>query len=308
MNKEIKELIGDTPILGEYRNGNYDVVILVDGTKIRYTDDDELIPEFAENCDVKITDKCSMGCPFCYEGCTKEGKHADLLEWHWLDSLHPWTELALNGNDLDHPQMDMFLQLLKIKHIIANITVQEKQLIAGYDKIRNWQKDGLIHGIGVSFTNTSNWNTHKKTFQMIQTLDNVVFHTIAGVTGRGEYECLADLGQKVLVLGYKDLGRGIDYKESHDIQENMTWLNKNLKSLWSRCAVLSFDNLALEQLNVRGLLTDEQWEKFYMGDDGQYTFYMDLVKWEYAKNSLAQERFHIGDKTIDEMFKHVRTL
>ena len=36
-----------------------------DGTKIRRTDEDDFIPSFAENCDIKITDKCSMGCPFC---------------------------------------------------------------------------------------------------------------------------------------------------------------------------------------------------------------------------------------------------
>ena len=41
-----------------YKNGNYIVTILNDGTKIRQTKDDEFIPAFAENCDVKITDKC----------------------------------------------------------------------------------------------------------------------------------------------------------------------------------------------------------------------------------------------------------
>lgn len=48
-----------------YKNGNYLVTILNDGTKIRQTKDDEFIPAFAENCDCKITDKCSQGCAFC---------------------------------------------------------------------------------------------------------------------------------------------------------------------------------------------------------------------------------------------------
>ena len=43
-------------LLGVYKNGNYSVRILSDGTKIRETNDDEFIPSFAENCDVKITD------------------------------------------------------------------------------------------------------------------------------------------------------------------------------------------------------------------------------------------------------------
>ena len=44
-------------ILGVYKNGNYNVTILSDGTKIRRTEEDEFIPEFPENADVKITDK-----------------------------------------------------------------------------------------------------------------------------------------------------------------------------------------------------------------------------------------------------------
>lgn len=38
-----------------YSNGNYVVCIKDDGTKIRRTDGDEFIQQFAENVDVKIT-------------------------------------------------------------------------------------------------------------------------------------------------------------------------------------------------------------------------------------------------------------
>lgn len=51
--------------MNRYKNGNYIVTIMSDGTKIRMTEADEFIPAFAENCDVKITSKCSIGCPFC---------------------------------------------------------------------------------------------------------------------------------------------------------------------------------------------------------------------------------------------------
>ena len=109
-------------ILGKYRNGNYIVTIGDDGTKIRETEYDEFIPAFAENCDCKITDKCDGGCQWCYEGCTPSGKHGDILNPKFLDSLHPFTELAINGNDLTHPDLIPFLQKLKEKKVIANIT------------------------------------------------------------------------------------------------------------------------------------------------------------------------------------------
>ena len=50
-------------LLGAYRNGNYRTLIMDDGTKIRRTNDDDFIPDFAENIDIKITNKCNMNCP-----------------------------------------------------------------------------------------------------------------------------------------------------------------------------------------------------------------------------------------------------
>ena len=137
-------------ILGKYKNGNYSVVIGDDGTKIRETEYDDFIPEFAENCDCKITDKCDGGCKWCYEGCTPSGKHGNILDAKFLDSLHPFTELAINGNDLTHPDLIPFLQKLKEKKVIANITVNQKHFERNQDFIRNLVVKKLIWGLGVS--------------------------------------------------------------------------------------------------------------------------------------------------------------
>lgn len=55
-------------LLGRYKNGNFNVVLFNDGTKIRETDADEFIPDFAESMDIKICDRCDIGCKFCHEG------------------------------------------------------------------------------------------------------------------------------------------------------------------------------------------------------------------------------------------------
>lgn len=47
-------------IIGGYTNGNYNVVIFEDGTKIRATKYDEFIPTRLESCDCKITNFCDM--------------------------------------------------------------------------------------------------------------------------------------------------------------------------------------------------------------------------------------------------------
>lgn len=294
--------------LGKYKNGNYTVTIYEDGTKVRFTKDDEFYPEFAENCDVKITDKCSMGCPFCYEGSTPNGYHADLnnsMVKKIIDSLHPWTEFALNGNDLDHPQLLEFLVELQRKDILANITVNVTQFMNNFEKIKAMKDNDLIHGIGVSYT--------KRDFDAVfksKQLKDVVFHTIAGVTTPEMYSDLLNNKCKVLILGYKDLERGISWREnnSEELLKNMKWLKDNLDYFMRTAEVASFDNLALEQLNVKSHLTPAEWDAFYMGDDGSFTFYIDLVKGEYAKNSLSKERFPIDGKDINEMFQHILSL
>lgn len=111
-------------LLGRYRNGNYITTILSDGTRIRETNDDEFIPDHAENMDIKITNCCSMSCPFCHEGSTKDGKHGDILNEKFIETLHPYQECAIGGgNILEHPDLIPFLKKLKEKKVIANITV-----------------------------------------------------------------------------------------------------------------------------------------------------------------------------------------
>ena len=128
-----------------YKNGNYSVCIMNDGTKIRKTEDNEFNPSFAENVDVKITSNCSVGCPFCYEGCTKEGKHGDLFNYRFIDTLHPYTEMALNGNDMNHPDLERLLVFLKGKKVFANITVHQSQFMKNYETLKRAEGNRQYH-------------------------------------------------------------------------------------------------------------------------------------------------------------------
>ena len=288
-----------------YRNGNYIVCIMNDGTKIRKTDYDEFIPSFAENCDVKITSKCSIGCPFCYEGCTMDGEHADLFKYPFINSLHPYTEMALNGNDMDHPDLEKFLAFLKEKKVFANITVQQNQFLNNIDKLKEYSESKLIYGIGVSYSHYDDDFISK-----VKEFPNAVLHTINGILTTEDLNRLKGNGLKMLVLGYKSLQRGKTYQETHSFSTRY-----HQKCLYDRLPMIidenwfkliSFDNLAIEQLDVKRLLSNDKWEEFYMGDDGRYTFYIDMVAGKFAKNSLSQERYDIGDKTVDEMFDIIR--
>ena len=86
--------------IAEYQNGNVNVIRFDDGTVIRYSEDDEFRFDYPENLDVKISDRCDIGCLVCHEGSTKDGKIAEnLLNQPWIDTLKPYTEIACLSGD-----------------------------------------------------------------------------------------------------------------------------------------------------------------------------------------------------------------
>ena len=283
----------------KYTNGNYIVKFNTEnGTKIRMTNDEIFKPAFAENCDCLITKRCDGGCQFCYEGCTTMGKHGDILNAKFLDTLHPYTELAINGNDLTHPDLIPFLEKLKKKNIIVNMTVNQIHFEVKEDFIKELLDKKLIYGLGVSLRSPT-----KKFIEKIKNYPTAVIHTINGILTKEDFNALKNNGLRVLVLGYKDLRRGVDYHDSNrsEIENNQNWLSNNLNDFINGFDTVSFDNLGLSQLPVKDLMTEEEWESFYMGDDGGYTFYLDLVENTFAKNSVSMKRYPIMDN-IDDMF------
>ena len=291
-------------LLGSYRNGNYRTVILGDGTKIRETKDDEFIPAFAENCDCKITDCCNGGCPWCYEGCTPNGEHGDILNEKFLDTLHPYTELAINGNDMTHPDLIPFLYKLKEKKIITNMTVNQVH----FERVPNFIKElidkKLIYGLGVSLVNPT-----EHFINLIKEYPNAVIHVINGILSAEDVQALENNNLKMLILGYKHLRRGDDFYNNHraDIEKKQSWLYENLSDVIDKFKVVSFDNLAINQLNVRRLMSQEEWDEFYMGDDSEFTYFIDMVERKFAKSSTApmDQRYDLLD-SVDEMFEKIR--
>ena len=300
-------------IIGIYKNGNYLVTMLSDGTKIRSTKENVFISSFAENCDVKITDKCDGGCPFCYEGCTNSGSHGKLMNidgtpyWDFMNTLKPYTELALNGNDLTHPELMPFLEFLKNKKVFANLTVNQKHFNIHKDFLKKLMDNKLIWGLGISLSNSND----NELFSFAEENQNVVIHTIAGVLNENDFKNISEYKKlKLLILGYKTLERGKTYMEANNsyIHNNINWLRYKLSTFINTFNVVSFDNLAIDQLNVKDLLfkdKNNEWDQFYMGNDGEYTFYIDLVKGEFSKNSCTSKEKRLKIKqnySIEDMF------
>ena len=295
-------------LLYKYKNGNYDVFLYEDGTKIRYTKETTWESSFAENIDIKLTNKCTgTNCSYCHEGSGPDGKHGDILNLKFWNTLHKGQEVALGGgNVIEHPDFISLLKKLKKIGVISNITLNQFHFLSNIDLIKELIKDNLIYGIGVSLIYPSKTliNALKQAI-----FKNVVIHTINGILSEYDIKELENKGFKLLILGYKHLRRGNDYfdKEKIHILDNQKWLENNILDILNKFEVVSFDNLALEQLNMKDKIDKDVWEESYMGDDGTSTFYIDCVNEEFAKSSTAplDKRYKLLDN-VDEMFKVIQ--
>lgn len=302
-------------LLQSYRNGNYDVSIYSDGTKIRSYDQEPLKPEFPESMDVKITNYCdNPNCvTFCHEKSNLLGQHADLESLLPIfNELPSGIEVALGGgNPLSHPKLNLLLKELKGKEIISNLTVNQFHLNQSdfLSQVNDYIKSDLIKGIGVSYIK----NIPINIINGLNNTKNLIWHLIMGIHTLEDLRNITNQypQSKVLLLGYKKYGNGLSY---HNRNTNIIdfelkrWFRELYTFFKSSGLTISFDNLAIKQLNLKRFFCDDNdWNSFYMGDDGSTTFYLDLVKKEYAVSSTSQQRFPIVGN-IKNMFTHIKSI
>jgi hypothetical protein len=315
---DIKEPRGmdSVQVLISYDNGGTKVTICEDGTKVRETLTDEA-PLYPESIDVKITDYCNMGCQYCHEKSTLKGQHGSTsLLMRALKDLPPGIELALGGGAAQyHPDFRGLLHKLNEKGFIANLTINYHHLYEYLPELKKLVKEGLLKGVGVSIPSGITKFGHKDPLvQLKEFCPNVVHHLILGVNTPHDLNILHSavnhLEQpqynKTLLLGYKTWGFGETYGELHgkEIEGKIkSWQQQVHTFLRTPGITLSFDNLAIEQLEMRRFfVTKGEWDKFYMGDDFTHSMYIDLVKQEYAPTSRSPNRVKMTETSLLEFF------
>jgi hypothetical protein len=295
-----------------YTNGNYTVTLdTKTGTKVRENDLDFFEADTVESMDIKITNCCDMGCPMCHENSTPDGKHADILGPSFLDKLHPYTELAIGGgNPLEHPDLYEFLVKCKERKFIPSMTINQKHFEANYDLVKKLVDEELIYGLGISLVAPTT-----EFIKLVKTIPNAVIHIINGLVSLPKLIKMKDHDLKILILGYKIFRRGATLYETQ--APNITacqlmlyqYLPRIIEENWFK--VVSFDNLAIEQLEPQRLMSEDEWSEFYMGDDGigdgftSASMYVDMVERKYAKNSCDPVRYDLLS-TIEEMYNSLK--
>lgn len=288
-------------VLGTYQNGNYYVTLFSDGTKVRFNKENYMRADRPESIDINISNKCNNGCAFCYQKCTSDGAIAD-FESPLFDSIPPYTEIALNGNGIfDNNKFDAFLLKMSRQKVICNLTVHINDFIEYCSDLHYYVDHGWIHGIGVSI----NEPIGDGIVSYLKQFPNLIVHVVAGIVPWDTLVKLSNHGLKLLVLGYKDYGRGTTYLENHDVRANIDQLKDRIDYLYKHFKVVSFDNLALEQLDIRSTVDEDTWNVSYLGEDGSATFFIDTVANTYARSSIS-ERIPIDIPDVNVLFRRVQ--
>jgi len=294
-------------IVASYVNGNYSVCLLSDGTKVRFSNDDTFCAAFPESIDVKITNYCDANCPMCHENSSVDGEHGD-LNHPFFDSLAAGTELAIGGgNPLAHPQLEGFLQRMKAQGVVCNLTVNQRHFMQQRTFLDSLCRSKLVHGVGISVLYSYSTDL-QPIINFANAYPHCVIHLIAGAAAPILWQKLSNHGLKVLVLGYKMFGRGTDFANNNkmDLYCSLAWLKKEISTIAKGFASISFDNLAIEQLDVKGMLDKDFFDAHYMGDDGDFTMYVDLVTEQFALSSTTAHR-HKLTASINQMFAAVKS-
>jgi len=279
-----------------YINGNYQVHIREDGTKIRVSvNDEDFFPTRPETIDVNISNYCEHNCPFCYIDAGTDKPHGN-LNMKLFDNIKPGTELAINY--AKHPGLLDFLYRMEKQRVIVNMTVNQKDLEDSGSRMmfQLLLDTKLITGLGVSVNSV-------QTLRRLDS-DNIVYHVIVGITPITAIEELIRRKGKILFLGYKTKGRGSSITPSR-----MDAYRENISRLMTlNESIFSFDNLALEQLGIEKLVSEETWLRNYMGDEGQFSMYLDTVQEKYYRSSTEEIGYMVVGEDISKLFNNIRNM
>lgn len=289
-----------TDIIAKYKNGDTVVTLYADGTKERDVSNGNF-SEYPETIDVCITRWCDSPCAWCHENSTTRGKHGDLQPTiDILKQLPKGSEIAIGGgHPLSHPEFDNFVKEISSSGIVCNVTINEFHFKKELPRIERLVADNLIYGVGYSYS----------TIPCEWSYEHLVSHVIIGVTSYFDLDkIIENNNKKVLLLGFKKkTGRGdIFYKKNNEKVDKLIkeWYAGLFNA--AKKAHISFDNNAINQLKpYRLFVNSEDYNKFYMGDDGTYSMYIDAVKQEFAVSSTGIER-HPYKKNIADMFNIVQ--
>ena len=218
-----------------------------------------------------------------------------------LDPLPAGIELAIGCNRLTR-QLHDFCQLANWRGWIVNLTINQDHVNRDWSLLKNLIDTGSIRGLGISYR--SDFATrHNQQFSRLPQLiayENTVVHVIEGIDNFESVMQLQDLGiRKILVLGEKDFGFNLGCPESSP--EHLYWV-RNIHRMFDQFEIVSFDNLAIDRLDIARFFKKESWDQFHQGE---HSFYINAVDGYFAPSSRSTVTQDWNQMSIHDYFKNL---
>lgn len=292
----------------KYTNGNANIWLdLHDGTRIiEYPDNEPLTLDTPLNIDIRVSTQCPYGyntntekstCAFCHESALVDGQecHYGVLQQVLMDAKLPrGTEIALGVNEVTDNLIQFVRNLYRLG-LVVNITMNERYILQ-YGDTGLKQMLPYVFGLGISYRSLQGCLSLP---DWIADYPHTVIHVINGIDDFNDVKELGVKYHKLLVLGEKDFGfnRG---KVNLDTPSHIEW-KSNVMQLTKIFDVVSFDNLGLQQLEIRGKITDEEYKSFYQGE---HSMYINAVEQYFAPSSRTRNGIkHFNEVSLRDYFQ-----
>jgi hypothetical protein len=285
-----------------YQNGNAHITLYEDGTRvIEY--EGELKLDACLNIDIRVSNKCAFGlnpktgkafCTFCHESQRTDGEECDYERLkEVLSPLPIGVEFAIGANNITDGLVD-FIEWSTERGNIVNITINQGHVNRDLNRLRYLITNDLIKGLGISYRSSLPFNVPKEILEY----EHTVIHLIVGIDKFEDVKRLSESGvRKILLLGEKNFGFNLGKVDlTTKVHKEWVWWVHKLFSVFD---VVSFDNLALQQLNIKRFFTEDNWNTF---NQGEHSLYVEAVSQMFAPSSRSDAKVSFNDIGIKEYF------
>jgi len=269
--------------------------------------------------DAKITDYCTHGCAYCYQGSTPQGKHMDdrCTAAYPIGEANVFEVAIGGGEPTQCPSFESFCESLAYHGVVANFTT----------KSTDWLEDERRARRILACTGAFAYSASPNSESILQRIYDIfsyrgydlkkfTIQIIPAIFNKYQLQQLLSWCNKhnvrVTLLGYKTTGRGDAYKQ---IVVNKRWETFN-ESEWlsvleeqhqaKSLGRISIDTtLAAKYLDQLKASSIPEW--LYHVEEGKYSMYMDLVNKTYGPSSYHLDKLIKveGYMKIEEMFSRI---
>lgn len=253
-----------------------------DGTKLRFAVGSYVKAKRPELVDIKITDWCDVGCSFCYQDSTLQGRHASMSNMELVVERLAGAkvfEVALGGGETTgHPGFARIVHMFRDAGVVPNFTTKKPAAVR-----RLWDEVGdEVGGFAYSAETGEQVRSAARLLRDVP-VGKASLHYVMGLGDREHFvsylSAAAEVGWRVTLLGYKTTGRG-----KQVVPYPYEWWVDAVDGLIreGRCPSLSVDTPLAEQFDGRMPVASHM----YHTREGAFSMYVDAVAMRMGASSF----------------------